>query len=152
MELIEAEYPHPGHVLLHLSDLHLVGGPGTLHGSVDSSARLQEICQQIIASRIKPAAIIFTGDLADKGELEAYKRLRVMIEPVCDALGAKAIWAMGNHDNRANFRTAFMDASEASQPQDPVDRSYFVDGLRIITLDTTVPGHHYGELSEAQLD
>lgn len=59
---------------------------------------------------------------------------------------------MGNHDNRANFRTAFMDASEASQPQDPVDRSYFVDGLRIITLDTTVPGHHYGELSEAQLD
>jgi len=111
MELIEAEYPHPGHVLLHLSDLHLVGGPGTLHGSVDSSARLQEICQQIIASRIKPAAIIFTGDLADKGELEAYKRLRVMIEPVCDALGAKAIWAMLTARDSARFCTALITGS-----------------------------------------
>ncbi|WP_026541834.1 phosphodiesterase [Paenarthrobacter nicotinovorans] len=152
MELIEAEYPKPGHVLLHLSDLHLVGGPGTLYGSVDSATRLQEICDQIVASRIRPEAIIFTGDLADKGELEAYNRLRDMIEPVCEALGAKAIWAMGNHDNRANFRSAFADASEASKPQDPVDRSYFVNGLRIITLDTTVPGHHYGELSESQLE
>ncbi|WP_416417971.1 phosphodiesterase [Paenarthrobacter aromaticivorans] len=151
MELIEAEYPKPGHVLLHLSDLHLVAGPGTLHGSVDSAARLQEICDQIIASKIKPEAIIFTGDLADKGEFQAYKRLRDMIEPVCDSLGAKAIWAMGNHDDRANFRSAFLDASAVSRPEDPVDRSYFVNGLRIITLDTTVPGHHYGELSESQL-
>lgn len=152
MELIEAEYPKPGHVLLHLSDLHLVGGPGTLYGSVDSAARLQEICDQIVASRLKPEAIIFTGDLADKGELEAYKRLREMIEPVCESLGAKAIWAMGNHDDRANFRSAFLDAPENSRPQDPVDRSYFVNGLRIITLDTTVPGYHHGELSEEQLE
>ncbi|MFF1828415.1 phosphodiesterase [Paenarthrobacter sp. NPDC058040] len=152
MELIEAEYPKPGHVLLHLSDLHLVGGPGTLYGSVDSAARLQEICDQIIASRLKPEAIIFTGDLADRGELEAYRRLRDMIEPVCDALGAKAIWAMGNHDDRANFRSAFLDASENSRPEDPMDRSYFVNGLRIITLDTTVPGYHHGELSDAQLE
>ncbi|HKU34735.1 MAG TPA: phosphodiesterase [Paenarthrobacter sp.] len=152
MELIEAEYPKPGHVLLHLSDLHLVGGPGTLYGSVDSAARLQEICDQIIASRLKPEAIIFTGDLADRGELEAYRRLRDMIEPVCDALGAKAIWAMGNHDDRANFRSAFLDASENSRPEDPMDRSYFINGLRIITLDTTVPGYHHGELSDAQLE
>ncbi|WP_284979169.1 phosphodiesterase [Arthrobacter sp. fls2-241-R2A-200] len=152
MELIEAEHPKPGHVLLHLSDLHLVGGPNELHGSVDSAARLQEICDQIVASRIRPEAIVFTGDLADKGETEAYLRLRTMIEPVCRSLGARAIWAMGNHDNRANFRAAFHDASEASRPQDPVDRSYFVNGLRIITLDTTVPGYHYGQLSESQLD
>ncbi|MFJ4171307.1 phosphodiesterase [Paenarthrobacter sp. NPDC089714] len=152
MELIEAEYPKPGHVLLHLSDLHLVGGPGTLYGSVDSAARLQEICDQIIASKLKPEAIIFTGDLADRGELEAYRRLREMIEPVCDALGAKAIWAMGNHDDRANFRSAFLDASEISRPQEPMDRSYFVNGLRIITLDTTVPGFHHGELSGQQLE
>jgi Icc protein len=27
-----------------------------------------------------------------------------------------------------------------------------IDGLRIITLDTSVPGHHYGEVTAAQLD
>ena len=42
MELIEAEYPRPGHVLLHLSDPHLVGGPDTLYGAVDSEARLKQ--------------------------------------------------------------------------------------------------------------
>ncbi|MFJ5955868.1 phosphodiesterase [Paenarthrobacter sp. NPDC092416] len=152
MEFIEAEYPKPGHVLLHLSDLHLVGGPGTLYGSVDSALRLQEIFDQIVASKLNPDAIIFTGDLADTGETAAYRLLREMVEPVCETLGAKAIWAMGNHDNRANFRTAFMDASEDSKPQDPVDRSYFVNGLRIITLDTTVPGYHHGELSDSQLE
>ena len=51
--------------------------------------------------------MVFTGDLADKGETEAYLRLRTMVEPVCRSLGARVIWAMGNHDNRANFRAAF---------------------------------------------
>ncbi|MDQ0822903.1 Icc protein [Arthrobacter sp. V1I7] len=64
-------------------------------------------------------------------------------------MGAKVIWAMGNHDNRANFRTGLLD-----QPADdsPVDHSYFIDGLRIITLDTSVPGFHHGEISPAQLE
>lgn len=64
-------------------------------------------------------------------------------------MGAKVIWAMGNHDNRANFRTGLLDepANDA-----PVDRSYFINGLRVITLDTSVPGYHHGELSQAQLE
>jgi 3',5'-cyclic AMP phosphodiesterase CpdA len=33
-----------------------------------------------------------------------------------------------------------------------VDRSYYVNGLRVITLDTSVPGFHHGELSGAQLE
>ena len=79
MELIEAEYPKPGHVLLHLSDLHLLGGTRALHGAVDSTERLREVCQQIIDSRIQAEAVIFTGDLAEKGELEAYERLREVV-------------------------------------------------------------------------
>ncbi len=73
MELIEAEYPQTRSCAFAPERSSLGGGgPGTLHGSVDSAARLQEICEQIIASRIRPEAIIFTGgDLADKGELEA---------------------------------------------------------------------------------
>ncbi|MCW3767079.1 phosphodiesterase [Paenarthrobacter ureafaciens] len=152
MELFEAEYPKPGHVLLHLSDLHLLGGARALHGAVDSTERLREVCQQIIDSRIQAEAVIFTGDLAEKGELEAYERLREVVEPLCAALGATPIWAMGNHDNRANFRAVFPEAAKGSRPMDPMDRSYFVNGLRIITLDTTVPGHHHGELSEEQLE
>ncbi|WP_426998081.1 phosphodiesterase [Pseudarthrobacter sp. N5] len=149
MEHIEAEHPRPRHFLLHLSDPHLLGGPEPLHGVVDSEARLIQLFEEVHASGARPEAVIFTGDLADRGDPEAYAKLRAIVEPACKALKAKVIWAMGNHDNRANFRTGLLD-----QPGDdaPVDHSYFVNGLRIITLDTTVPGFHHGELSQAQLD
>jgi len=63
-------------------------------------------------------------------------------------LGAQVIWAIGNHDVRAGFRSYLLD----QQPSDdPVDAVYDLNGLRVITLDTTVPGHHYGELRATQL-
>lgn len=149
MELIEAEHPRPRHFLLHLSDPHLLGGPQPLHGVVDSDSRLQQLFDEVRASGARPEAVIFTGDLADQGEPEAYAKLRAIVDPACKAMGAKVIWAMGNHDDRANFRAGLLD-----QPADdaPVDHSYFINGLRIITLDTSVPGFHHGELSDAQLE
>ena len=149
MEHIEAEHPRPRHFLLHLSDSHLMGGPDPLYGAVDSEAKLIQLFDEVRASGARPEAVIFTGDLADRGEAEAYTKLRAIVEPACEELGAKVIWAMGNHDNRANFRTGLLDepANDA-----PVDRSYFINGLRIITIDTSVPGFHHGELSASQLE
>jgi 3',5'-cyclic-AMP phosphodiesterase len=149
MEPIEAEHPRPRHFLLHLSDSHLLGGPERLYGVVDSDSLLQQLFDEVRASGARPEAVVFTGDLADRGEPEAYAKLRAIVEPACRAMGAKVIWAMGNHDDRANFRAGLLDqpASDA-----PVDRSYYINGLRIITLDTSVPGFHHGELSPAQLD
>ena len=149
MELIEAEHPRPRHFLLHLSDVHLMGGKDQLHGVVDSDARLRQLFDQVRASGARPEAVIFTGDLADRGEAGAYAKLRAVVDPACKAMGAKVVWAMGNHDDRANFRTGLLDEPAGHAP---VDRSYFLNGLRIITLDTSVPGFHHGELSPAQLD
>ncbi|MFC9770730.1 MULTISPECIES: phosphodiesterase [unclassified Pseudarthrobacter] len=149
MEHIEAEHPRPRHFLLHLSDPHLLGGPEPLYGVVDSEARLAQLFEEVKASGARPEAVIFTGDLADKGEPDAYAKLRAIVDPACKELGAEVIWAMGNHDNRANFREGLLD-----QPGDdaPVDNSYFINGLRVITMDTTVPGYHHGELSGSQLE
>jgi 3',5'-cyclic AMP phosphodiesterase CpdA len=149
MKHIEAEHPRPRHFLLHLSDPHLMGGPDPLYGAVDSEARLIQLFEEVRASGAKPEAVIFTGDLADKGEPEAYAKLRAIVQPACEDMGAKVIWAMGNHDNRANFRTGLLDQTGTD---DPVDHSYFLNGLRVITMDTSVPGFHHGELSESQLE
>jgi 3',5'-cyclic AMP phosphodiesterase CpdA len=126
-----------------------LGGPDPLYGAIDSEARLIQLFDEVQASGARPEAVIFTGDLADKGDPEAYAKLRAIVEPACRDLGAKVIWAMGNHDNRANFRAGLLD-----QPGDdsPVDHSYYVNGLRVITMDTSVPGFHHGELSADQLD
>ena len=56
---------------------------------------------------------------------------------------------MGNHDNRAELRRLLLDEAPSMAP---LDRVSMIDGLRIITLDTSVPGHHYGEITAAQLD
>jgi Icc protein len=149
MKLHEAEHPRPRHFILHLSDTHLVGGADGLYGDVDSEARLRQLIVELRASGAKPEAVVVTGDLADKGQPEAYVKLRAIVEPVCEELDAELIWVMGNHDDRAHFRTSLLDL-----PPDmaPVDRSFFVNGLRIVTLDSSVPGHHHGELSAAQLE
>ncbi|WP_022883121.1 phosphodiesterase [Gryllotalpicola ginsengisoli] len=150
-----AEYPRPDHFLLHLSDTHLLapgsgpGGTGKLYDSVDSAAHLSRLFTELEASRGRPEAIVFTGDLADKGEPEAYDTLRRVVEPAAERMGAQVIWAMGNHDDRMAFRSHLFREVPTMRP---VDRVYDVNGLRVITLDTSVPGHHYGELSGEQLD
>lgn len=143
-----AEHPRPHHVLWHLSDTHLVGG-GPLYGAVDATARLRQVLAEAEMSGIRPDAIVVTGDLADKGEPEAYAALRALVEPVAERLGALVVWAMGNHDDRAGVRGALLDEPPSDSPVDRVDD---LDGLRIVTLDTTVPGHHHGEVAPAQLE
>ncbi|MCC9195476.1 phosphodiesterase [Arthrobacter sp. zg-Y820] len=149
MDSLPAEHPRPRHFILHLSDTHLVGGTNPLYGAVDSQAKLAELFARLEVSGQKPEAIVFTGDLADKGEPQAYSKLRDIVAPVAARMGARLIWAMGNHDNRENLKSALLGEVPDMAP---VDRVYLVNGLRIITLDTTVPGYHHGELSGAQLN
>jgi Icc protein len=148
MSRLEAEYPRPDHVLVHISDTHLLAREGRLYDRVDASERLRELLTALERTGRRPEAIVFTGDLADHGEPAAYAELGAIVEPVAARLGAQIVWAMGNHDDRAAFRTALLgEAGDGS----PVDRVYWFNGLRVITLDTTVPGAHHGELDDAQL-
>ncbi|ROQ41244.1 3',5'-cyclic AMP phosphodiesterase CpdA [Frondihabitans sp. PhB188] len=149
MGLRTAEHARPDHFILHLSDTHLIEADSDLYGDVDSASRLRQILAELEDSGARPEAIVVTGDLADKGEPGAYRKLRALMEPVALRLGAQIIWAMGNHDDRGAFRSELFGQIPSDRP---VDFVYDVNGLRIITLDTTVPGHHYGELTGAQLD
>lgn len=143
-----AQYPRPDHFVLHFSDTHLLAGDAELYGSVDSEGTLRTLFGELEASGSRPEAIIFTGDLADKGETDAYAKLRGIVEPAARRLGAEVIWVMGNHDDRGSFRDALLDEHPSVGP---VDRVYDVNGLRIIALDSSVPGHHHGEVTDAQL-
>lgn len=149
MSIRTAEYARPDHFVLHLSDTHLLGGGRKLYDLVDSEVHLRQLLDDLEQSEGRPEAIIFTGDLADKGEPEAYDRLRRMVEPVAARLGAQVIWVMGNHDDRGAFRSGLLGELPTSRP---IDRVYDVNGLRIITLDSTVPGRHHGEVTGDQLD
>ncbi|SON60651.1 3',5'-cyclic adenosine monophosphate phosphodiesterase CpdA [Mycobacterium simulans] len=144
-----AEHPRPDYVLLHISDTHLIAGDRPLYGAVNADDRLGDLLQQLNHSGLRPDAIVFTGDLADKGEPEAYRKLRDLVEPFAAELAAELVWVMGNHDNRAELRKFLLDEAPSMAP---LDRVRMIDGLRVITLDTSVPEHHHGEVSAAQLD
>jgi 3',5'-cyclic AMP phosphodiesterase CpdA len=148
MSLRTAEYPRPDHFILHLSDTHFVT-KGDLYGVVDSEKHLRQLFEELEASGSRPEAIVFTGDLADIGDAEAYAKLRSIVEPSAARLGAQVIWVMGNHDNREVFREQLLDLAPSTAP---IDRVHWVNGLRIIALDSTVPGYHYGDVSGEQLD
>jgi Icc protein len=148
MSRLEAEYPRPDHVLVHISDTHLLAGDGRLYDRVDSASRLRELLGALERTGRRPEALVFTGDLADHGEPAAYAELVAIVEPVAARLGARIVWAMGNHDDRAAFRMGLLgEVGHAA----PVDRVHWIGGLRVIALDTTVPGAHHGELDDAQL-
>ena len=144
-----AEHARPDHFLLHLSDTHLLADGARLYGSVAPEATLSRIFTDLEAAGTRPEAIVFTGDLADLGQAEAYRDLRRIVEPAARRLGARVIWCMGNHDDRATFRRELFGQVGSAKP---VDKVYDVHGLRVITMDTSVPGFHWGALSGAQLD
>ncbi len=147
MQLVQAEYPAPSHVLVHLSDPHFVAD-GLLYGQMDPQLGLVEVLDVIEASGIEPEGLIFSGDLTDKGGAEAYRQLKTICDAYAERMETRIIWAMGNHDDRMNFQTFLLD----EEPQaGPVDRRYNLGGLRVLVLDSSIPGFHHGEVGEDQL-
>lgn len=141
------QHPAPGHVVAHVSDPHLLAGGVRQYGAVDTAAHLRAALGRLARVRPAPQAIVFTGDLADRAEPAAYSLLREIVEPVAADLGAQVVWTMGNHDERPEYAAALF-GEDGDRPQ---DRVHDVDGLRIIALDTSVPGYHHGELTGDQL-
>jgi len=147
------QHPAPTHVIAHFSDPHLLAGGRRLYGAVDTVEHLEAALTQLERSGLAIDAIVFTGDLADLGEPDAYRRLRAMVEPVAERIGARLVWVMGNHDEREPYaRHLFDEESTDAAGVGPQDRVYDIRGLRIVSLDTSVPGYHHGELEPAQLD
>jgi len=141
------QYPAPRHVVAHLSDPHLLAGGVRQYGVVDTEAGLRLALARLRHMEPAPQALVFTGDLADEAEPAAYARLRAIVEPAAAAMGAEVVWVMGNHDERAPYARALFDEdSDTTQ-----DRVHDVAGLRIVSLDTSVPGYHHGELTDEQL-
>ncbi|GAA3645913.1 3',5'-cyclic adenosine monophosphate phosphodiesterase CpdA [Nocardioides ginsengisoli] len=140
------QYPDPTHVVAHLSDPHLLADR-LQYGVIDTAAHLERALRRLLRVPTAPQALVFTGDLADRGEPEAYARLREIVEPVAAELGAEVVWVMGNHDDRRAYARGLFDVDSDA----PQDRVHDVAGLRIVALDTSVPGWHHGELSDDQL-
>lgn len=136
------------HVLIHVSDPHFLAGGASLGGRYDVEANFARTLEAIRAVHPHPTAIVVTGDLADLGEPDAYRRLRASVEPVAEELGAPVVWVAGNHDERPALRAGLLDLEPT---EEPVTGVWDLGGLRLVALDTSVPGWHHGDLDAGQL-
>jgi 3',5'-cyclic-AMP phosphodiesterase len=115
-----------------VSDTHLTAEPG-------SAATLRRALARIAAAE-PPAALLLPGDLAADGEPGAYALLDELLTGSFPDL--PTLLVPGNHDALQPFRAAF------GEP----DRVLRAGGVRVIGLDSTIPGHHHGRVEPEQLE
>ncbi|MFE9426870.1 metallophosphoesterase [Kitasatospora sp. NPDC006697] len=134
--------------LLHLTDVHVIP-EGLLYGEADTRAALADALDAAVASGRKFDAIILSGDNTDSGDEASYRIIAELVEAAAAELGAQVVYAAGNHDERGALRAGLLGLDPTTEPFDHVVR---VGGLRIATLDTSLPGKPYGQLDQEQLD
>lgn len=128
-----------------LSDLHLAA-PGVPVNGLDTGARLSEALDVIRRDHADAAFVLLAGDLADRGEVAAYRHLQGLLA----ALPMPVHITLGNHDDRAAFLSVFGAALDG--PQSRVSQAIDAGGHRIILLDTSEPGLVGGRLCQGRLD
>ncbi|PPH08488.1 phosphodiesterase [Rathayibacter sp. AY1H3] len=151
-----AARPQLGHfraadrVIAHLSDTHFLAEGAPLYGRVDTVVRLAQAVERLVERGGALDAIVVTGDVADRGEEDAYRRVRAALDPLGERFGCPIVWVMGNHDERRAFRSILFD--ETGDADTPIDQVVDLGGLRLVALDSAVPGFHHGALTDVQLD
>jgi 3',5'-cyclic AMP phosphodiesterase CpdA len=132
---------------IHLTDLH-VGNPAVAddHLFSDTSATLARVLELIGTMDSKPAFIVASGDLTNRGDVESYRQLKSIMA----ATDLPVVYAIGNHDTRAGFYEGMF--GRISDLDAPFDHQQVLNGIHVITLDTTTPGQIGGSLTEEQFE
>jgi 3',5'-cyclic AMP phosphodiesterase CpdA len=150
--------------ILHLSDTHLAGDGALHHGTVDTTAALEALLASL-EDLTDVGLVVVSGDCSDDGSVASYETLRDRVGDWARSHGAALVVVPGNHDDREGFRAVLgnghllgeggaplMRTLEHLPPSVPVTGISVVAGRRIITLDTSVPGAGWGELSDLALE
>jgi 3',5'-cyclic-AMP phosphodiesterase len=134
-------------LLAQISDLH-IKRPGALaYRRVDTGPYLARCVAALNALEPRPDAVIMTGDLVDQGSPEQYEHLKALLAP----LEIPYFLLVGNHDARDALRAAFPDRAELRSGGEFVQYAVDVGPLRVIALDSMVPGQSAGNLCDARL-
>ncbi len=134
-------------MIAQITDLH-VRPPGKVaYERVDTNAMLEAAVAAIEALPRKPDLVIATGDLTDCGLAAEYEVLRDILEP----LSMPVYLVPGNHDRRTELFAEF--GSDGYLRNDDGFLHYAIEGhdVRLIGLDSVVPGHGHGEMCAARL-
>ena len=133
-------------IIAQITDLHIMP-PGPNHLGLDTGEMLTNAVDRLNTLDPQPDIVLITGDLTDLGKPAEYEELRRRLAH----LRLPYFVLPGNHDVRGPLRAAFAD--HAYLPANGEFLHYTLDlgPVRVIALDTVIPGSHAGLLCADRL-
>ena len=133
-------------LIAQISDPHIAAPGHSLDRHFSTTANLERAVDCITRLPNQPDAVIITGDCVNDGTAGEYKQFRDLLDPLDTAVYVLP----GNHDNRDELRRIF--GEQGSHHHDRYIQ-YVVElgPLRLVALDTLIPGEMQGRLCADRL-
>jgi Icc protein len=133
--------PAHAHIVLQISDLHLLPRPGDTMYGMDTEDSFHRVLEFALAAHPKIDLILVTGDLTQEPCLDSYRRIAEKLQ----ASGISCICLPGNHDDPGLMQSA-LNGGRIS-----CDKQAFLDNWQIIALNSLIPGKPGGRLDKQEL-
>lgn len=130
-----------------ISDPHIKAEGRLSYRQVNTAAALGRAIDTLNALSPSPSAVLISGDLTDFGRAEEYAACHELLA----RLHMPYYLVPGNHDNRDALRDAFGERDHLFQHERFLQ--WVVDDypVRLVGLDSSVPGQPHGELCSERL-
>ena len=134
-------------IIAQISDPHIRPKGKLAYRRVGTDLFLARCVRQLCRMTPRPDVVLATGDLVDAGRPDEYRHLRELLAP----LPMPVYLIPGNHDDRENLAAEFVDHDYL--PRTGRFLQYAIERwpVRLIGLDTLVPGENGGLMCEERL-
>jgi 3',5'-cyclic AMP phosphodiesterase CpdA len=136
-------------ILIQLTDLHVRPRGLPALRACETNTLTERALRAVRDFRPRADALVITGDLTNNGLVSEYRNFADMLARLIDI----PVYVIpGNHDDRDNLREALGHLPGVTSNPDFVQ--YAVDDLpvRLVMLDTLIPGRAEGELCPRRLE
>lgn len=134
-------------LIAQITDTHISTPDGRNDRYFETAEHLRRAVAHVNGLAPRPDLVVATGDLVERGEVAEYGRLRELLAP----LAMPVFLIPGNHDHRDHLREVFADHAYLPGGGDFLQYSIEDWPVRLVALDTLVPGKSSGRLCEARL-
>lgn len=137
-------------LIAQISDCHVVPSDTAKGKLMATEEYLERAVSHVLALDPRPDAAILTGDLVDDGSVAEYDLLIEILAPLQKEIPVYVI--PGNHDDRDVMRERMRGAGYDHLPEaGPLRYAVDLGELRLVALDTVIPGEPGGALSDDAL-
>jgi 3',5'-cyclic AMP phosphodiesterase CpdA len=128
--------------IAQITDLHVTTEKDPLNQRRNED-RLRQVLKAIHSLRPRPVAIIASGDLVDRGEVEEYREL----ERLMAGSEIPVFYGVGNHDERSAFLTVFEGPGAQTDANGFIQYAVDFGPMRMVMCDT-LEGPNHGDYCE----